>query len=131
MTYAECKVRYRAKRKQKEKDVKFAPFREARQRRYADAAATGNFTLRLGRFQDELESLINDNSTPLILTDPPYENEGDPAKVALAEFAARKLIPSGSLIVYTGHHSVPRDHDILRAAGLQWHHPVVAARGRR
>jgi hypothetical protein len=120
---------YRNRRRAKDKAAKFAPYREARAKRYANAAERGNFTLRAGRFQDKLEDLVGDTSTALILTDWPYEKGADPVKVALADFAQRKLAPGGSLIVYTGHHSIPRDHDILRAAGLTWHHPLVLLHG--
>ena len=56
---------------------------------------------------------VPDNSVPLILTDPPYLEEAEPLYQWLAEFAARVLIPGGSLICYTGHWSLNRDMKIF------------------
>jgi hypothetical protein len=56
---------------------------------------------------------IPDNSIPLILTDPPYGNEAEPLYRWLAGFAARVLIPGGSLICYTGHTLLSRDMRIF------------------
>jgi DNA modification methylase len=56
---------------------------------------------------------IADNSVALILTDPPYAKESEPLYRWLAEFAARVLIPGGSLICYTGHWSLNRDMRIF------------------
>jgi hypothetical protein len=45
---------------------------------------------------------IADSSVALILTDPPYGTKAEPLYRWLAAFAARVLIPGGSLICYTG-----------------------------
>jgi hypothetical protein len=56
---------------------------------------------------------IEDDSIPLILTDPPYGNVAEPLYEWLGGFAARVLIPGGSLIVYTGGGTLLRDGSIL------------------
>jgi hypothetical protein len=43
----------------------------------------------------------------------PYGNEAEPLYEWLARFAARVLIPGGSLICYTGLALLPRDHRIF------------------
>jgi hypothetical protein len=63
---------------------------------------------------------IPDNSVPLILTDPPYGHEAEPLYRWLAEFAARVLIPGGSLICYTGQGKLDRDMAILGARLKYW-----------
>jgi hypothetical protein len=57
--------------------------------------------LRIGDCREVLAD-IADNSVALILTDPPYPAEAEPLYRWLAEWAARVLIPGGSLICYTG-----------------------------
>jgi DNA modification methylase len=68
---------------------------------------------------------IADESVPLILTDPPYGNEAAPLYEWLARFAARVLIPGGSLICYTGTTLLPRDHRILGAHLTYWWQAVM------
>jgi hypothetical protein len=63
---------------------------------------------------------VPDNSVPLILTDPPYGDEAEPLYCWLAEFAARALIPGGSLICYTGQSRLLRDGAIFEAAALRY-----------
>jgi DNA methylase len=54
------------------------------------------------------------NSVPLILTDAPYiGHESAVLYEWLGEFAAKVLIPGGSLICYTGHWSLNRDMRIF------------------
>jgi 16S rRNA G966 N2-methylase RsmD len=69
--------------------------------------------IRTGDFLDALADLP-DGSVDLILTDPPYGDAAVPSYEALAEFAARKLKPGGSLICYTGQSILP---DVYRALG--------------
>jgi len=58
---------------------------------------------------------IPDESVPLIMTDPPYGEAAEPLYRWLAAFAARVLIPGGSLICYTGQAMLPRDMAIFSA----------------
>ena len=60
------------------------------------------------------------SSVSLILTDPPYEEAADPLFAWLGDFAARVLIPGGSLVCFTGHHRLLRDAETFRAAGLRY-----------
>lgn len=71
-----------------------------------------DFELRIGDCRVMLAD-VPDNSIPLIMTDPPYGNEAEPLYEWLAAFAARVLIPGGSLICYTGTARLPRDHRIF------------------
>jgi DNA modification methylase len=61
---------------------------------------------------------IEDNSIPLILTDPPYKDEAERLWLWLAAFAQRVLIPGGSLICYFGGARINRMYRILDDAGL-------------
>jgi DNA modification methylase len=56
---------------------------------------------------------IAPKSTALVLTDPPYIKGSELLYRWLAQFAARVLIPGGSLICYTGHWSLNRDMRIF------------------
>jgi len=69
--------------------------------------------IRAGDFRDVLADLP-DGSVDLILTDPPYGDAAVPSYHALAEFAAAKLKPGGSLICYTGQSILP---DVYAALG--------------
>jgi hypothetical protein len=68
--------------------------------------------LRIGDCRDVLAD-IKDSSVALVLTDPPYAEEAEPLYRWLAKWAARVLIPGGSLICYTGHWSLNRDIGIF------------------
>ena len=85
-------------------------------RRAARAAGqdAGGPEIRRGHFEDVLEDL-EDGSVDLILTDPPYGEDALPSYVRLAEFAAVKLKPGGSLICYTGQSILP---GVLEALGM-------------
>jgi hypothetical protein len=83
-------------------------------RRAAFAAAPapkGAYDYRIGRAHEVLADI---KETPLILTDPPYEDAADPLYEWLADFASKVLIPGGSLIFFTGHHRLPRDFEIFK-----------------
>jgi hypothetical protein len=75
--------------------------------------------LRIGDCRTVLAD-VPDHSVPLILTDPPYGDEAEPLYRWLADFAARVLIPGGSLICYTGHSRLNRDHAIFSAKLRYW-----------
>jgi hypothetical protein len=62
---------------------------------------------------------VPDGSVPQILTDPPYGDEAAPLYEWLADFAAAKLIPGGSLICYSGQWFAHRDIAIL-SSKLRW-----------
>jgi hypothetical protein len=51
--------------------------------------------------------VVDDNSVDLIFTDPPYDRETLPQYADLAKFAARVLVPGGSLVAYVGHYGLP------------------------
>jgi hypothetical protein len=68
---------------------------------------------------------IEDDSIPLILTDPPYGNEAEPLYEWLAQFAARVLVPGGSLICYTGTTLLPRDYRIFGQHLTYWWTPIM------
>jgi DNA modification methylase len=63
---------------------------------------------------------IKDNSVAAIITDPPYGNAAEPLYRWLAEFAARVLIPGGSLICYTGQACLSRDIKIFEEHLTYW-----------
>jgi ParB-like chromosome segregation protein Spo0J len=60
------------------------------------------------------------NSVSLIITDPPYGNEAEPLYHWLAGFAARVLIPGGSLICCIGNSRLDRDIAILSSGPLKY-----------
>jgi hypothetical protein len=63
---------------------------------------------------------VPDSSVPLILTDPAYGDDAELLYQWLAEFAARVLIPGGSLICYTGQSRLDRDMAIFSAQLRYW-----------
>jgi ParB-like chromosome segregation protein Spo0J len=69
--------------------------------------------IREGDFRESLADLP-DGSVDLILTDPPYGDAAIPSYRHLAEFAARKLKPGGSLLCYTGQSIMP---DVYQSLG--------------
>jgi hypothetical protein len=79
--------------------------------------------LRIGDCREALAD-IADNSIPLILTDPPYGKEAEPLYKWLAEFAARVLIPGGSLICYTGSTMLHRDLSFFKAQPALREYPL-------
>jgi hypothetical protein len=67
---------------------------------------------RVGDCRAVLSDIEND-SVALILTDPPYGGTAEPLYEWLAEFAARVLVPGGSLVCYTGQSLLDRDMRIF------------------
>jgi len=67
---------------------------------------------RVGNARDVMAD-IPDCSVNLVLTDPPYGDQAQPLYEWLAEWAARVLIPGGSLICYTGQSRLNRDMRIF------------------
>jgi hypothetical protein len=120
MTAAERQARRRKRvgksmnrqRRQQRKRKKLAPQIAAREARRNAIVIPDGMDLRIGDAREVFND-IPDNSVPLIPTDPPYGNEAEPLYRWLAEFAARALIPGGSLICYTGNLKLNRDFRIF------------------
>jgi 16S rRNA G966 N2-methylase RsmD len=72
-----------------------------------------------GDFRDVL-AYIPDRSVALVLTDPPYDAESVDLYGDLGAFAARVLVPGGSLIAYAGHAHLPDVFDALRTHLRYW-----------
>ena len=74
----------------------------------------------LGDMRDQVTQIANqkipDNSIDLIFTDPPYDMASIPLYGDLAKLAVRVLKPSGSLVVYSGHHFLTRVGHIIEEA---------------
>ena|SRR5271166_675506 len=95
---------------------------KAEARRAAKLAAESlpdGVDLRVGDAREVLAD-IAPNSVPLILTDPPYGNAAEPLYRWLGQFAARVLIPGGSLICYTGQSRLDRDLAIFSEHLRYW-----------
>jgi hypothetical protein len=65
----------------------------------------------LGDFR-EVGSQIADESATLVFTDPPYDRDSVGLYEDVAEFAARVLLPGGSLIVYAPNYLLPTVLDL-------------------
>lgn len=103
-------------------DVKAEAANDTRTRRDVSRAATvlpDAMDYRTGDSRREMES-VPDRSLTLVLTDPPYGDESVPLYEWLAEWAARKLIPGGSLICYTGQSRLNRDMRIFDQRLRYW-----------
>jgi hypothetical protein len=72
------------------------------------------------RIGDCRKVLIDIKATPFILTDPPYEEAADPLFDWTFGFAQDVLPPGGSLILFTGHHRLPRDFELARKYELPY-----------
>lgn len=72
----------------------------------------------VGDFRDHADQ-VPDNSLSLIFTDPPYDRGAEKLFVGLADFAAKKLAPGGSILLYAGHLQIPA---IVRAFDGQLRH---------
>lgn len=75
--------------------------------------------VRIGDAREVLAD-VESESVALVLTDPPYGDEAEPLYEWLAEFAARVLIPGGSLIVYTGQSRLDRDMRVFGGHMRYW-----------
>jgi hypothetical protein len=64
--------------------------------------------------------VIADGSVDLIFTDPPYCRESIPLYGDLAEFAARVLVPGGSLIAFAGNYALIDAALLLRQRLTYW-----------
>lgn len=72
----------------------------------AEKLKGGDKGVRIGDFRKVLAD-VKDGSTSLIFTDPPYDRASVDLYADLGEFAARTLMPGGSLLCYCGHYLVP------------------------
>jgi hypothetical protein len=103
-----CRKR-RRQRKQAKLDAKSQDRREVAR---AAPPLPAEVERRVGDCREVVADIASD-SVPLILTDPPYGGPSEPLYRWLAEFAARVLIPGGSLICFTGHFCLDRDMRIF------------------
>jgi hypothetical protein len=128
MTGAERQTRYRTKhrksinrkaRTEYKRDKKGSAARLRREASRNAQPIPDGMELRIGDCREVLED-IPDNSVALILTDPPYGDEATPLYYWLAQFAARVLIPGGSLFCYTGQSRLLRDGAIFSEHLRYW-----------
>jgi hypothetical protein len=104
-----------------QRESKLAAAEETVERREASRGATplpDGAELRVGDCRVVLAD-VPDNSVPLVLTDPPYGDDAEPLYRWLAQWAARVLIPGGSLVCYTGQSRLDRDMRIM-SEHLRW-----------
>lgn len=76
-------------------------------------------------FRSCTDAEIPDGSVDLIFTDPPYNRASVGLYADLADFAARKLVPGGSLITYLGDYALPEVMVALTGRGLAFVWPLV------
>jgi hypothetical protein len=111
---AEIKRSYRARRKAREaeaeKTAKYAASRERRAKSRSAPEVQPEF--RVGDCREALSD-IADGSVALVLTDPPYGNASEPLYRWLGDFAARVLMPGGSLVCFAGQTTWLRDASIF------------------
>lgn len=107
---AEIKRTYRSKLKRKVEEAKYVASRERRARSRAVPPIKPEF--RTGDCREALHDIAAE-SVALVLTDPPWGNDSEPLYRWLADFAARVLVPGGSLVCYTGIATWYRDARIL------------------
>jgi hypothetical protein len=75
---------------------------------------------------------VADGSVDLIFTDLPYSRKFVLLFGGLAEFAARVLVPGGSLITYVGHHTLPEVLPLMTPhLRYHWSCAAVASEPRR
>lgn len=92
--------------KRRKREERRVEWEEKRRAARAAGTAADPLDIRQGDFVEALADL-EDGSVDLILTDPPYGDEALPSYARLAEFAAAKLKPGGSLVCYTGQSILP------------------------
>jgi hypothetical protein len=83
------------------KHIRGEATRERREASRASMPIPGGMDLRIGDCSEVLAN-IPDNSVALILTDPPWTRRAEPLYEWLANFAADKLIPGGSMFCFVG-----------------------------
>jgi len=99
----------------RDKLVKDAAAKKTKQRRERSRSAhplPDGAQRRVGDAREVLAD-VADGSAALVLTDPPYGDEARPLYEWLGEWAARVLVPGGSLICYTGQSRLDQDIEAL------------------
>jgi site-specific DNA-methyltransferase (adenine-specific) len=78
--------------------------------------------LRTGDFREVLADMA-DQSVDVVVTDPPYNNDGVPLYEPLGAFALRVLKPGRLAVVYAGNLQLDREMELLVRGGLtyMWH----------
>jgi DNA methylase len=79
----------------------------------------GDGPLFLGDFT-EIGHRVADNSVALVLTDPPYDRDSLHLYGAAADFAARVLLPGGSLIAYAPNYALPEAFENMTGTLRYW-----------
>lgn len=93
--------------------------REAMRDQALEQEREGETSIRLGDFATALAD-VEPGSASLFFTDPPYDRASIPLYGRLAEFAAEKLRPGGSLLAYCGQYAVPEIANLMTPY-LEWH----------
>jgi hypothetical protein len=93
--------------------------RARRERSQTAPARPDGCTLRIGDCREVLAD-IEDDSVSLILTDPPYGDAAEPLWHWLGAWAARVLIPGGSLVCFDGQSNCLRHAGILHEHLRYW-----------
>jgi hypothetical protein len=97
---------------------------------YAEPLPEG-MEYRIGNNREMFDD-IEDESIPVIITDPPYGRDSEENFEWLGRFAGRVLMPGGSLICYTGTGMVLRDGLILaRHLNYKWMGILLHAEGQK
>jgi hypothetical protein len=99
MTSTQLQRRWRANLKRKAEVAKYAASRERRAKSRAAPPIPPDF--RTGDCREVLGDIAAD-SVALVLTDPPWADAALPLIPWLADFAARVLVPGGSLLCFIG-----------------------------
>jgi hypothetical protein len=99
LTGAQRQSRLRARKAAAEEERKYAASRE--RRRLSRSAPLIEPEFRIGDCREVLHDIATD-SVAIVLTDPPWSNEDKWCFRWLADFAARVLIPGGSLVCFIG-----------------------------
>jgi hypothetical protein len=85
----------------------------------AEPLPGGDGPLFLGDFT-EIGQRVADNSVALVLTDPPYDRNSLHLYGAAADFAARVLLPGGSLIAYAPNYALPEVFESMTGLLRYW-----------
>jgi hypothetical protein len=101
----------------------YSELRRARAEQASAATSPPDAQVIVGDFREQ-GCVIDDNSTDLIFTDPPWQTGVAPQYADLGAFAARVLVPGGSLITYVGQASLPAALALL-TEHLTWWWPLT------
>lgn len=109
----------RQKLREEEESVIAEQERIAEEKRIQEEKARLLSKLVLGDFKPAMAGL-EDGSVSLIFTDPPYHSDNLHVYCELAEIAAKKLKPGGSLLAYTGHYALDSVLDAMNKHLRYW-----------